>query len=661
MPTPARVGLPGVLASAVLLLLALTAVPAQADDPSGEATDTSSGTEVDTDYGRMMLVLDSSGSMAEKAGGSTKIDQARQALATVIDALPEEAYVGLRVFGSEVFAAKDPGACQDTRVVVEPGTDNRAEMEQAVASYKPYGETPIPAALRAAAADIGGEGKRSIVLVSDGESTCSPDPCQVAADIAADGVDVQIDVVGMSVSGKAREQLQCVAEKGGGTYYDAADAAEMESTMTRISERAMQPYAATGDPVTGTENISEAPVLTEGTYADTMPVTSAKRFYLLDRTIPGSTLRVGLTAQPYADQSLDLTLSTGAGAECGSSTAENDAYEDNNRNRLLHGAVLSSEAAYQDECFTSDQLVLTLEVTDGRSKGDTPLEIVVGEEPPLASYDGLPPAAEHEDVLWDNVPNEQDPVDTGFGSSFADAVELEDNAYRRTIVPGEIQLFRVPLDWGQRLQTEVRLHAAPKLADVVAPDSDLRVELYDPYRADADLTSVSDVSGDSISNTTNLYGIDDESRIGATTAPVRYLNRETYLADVRAADTSGDYYVAVQLSDEATRTTYELTYDLIVSRPGTAGEGAPDYAEEGLATPVPSPSASPTEEPTEDPAAPTEEPSASAEAGEPATATDEPGPSTVKLVAAGSLGTLGVAALLGAGVLLLLRSRRRSH
>lgn len=41
------------------------------------------------DTGAMMLVLDASGSMAEKvSGGGTKIDAARSALDTVIDRLP---------------------------------------------------------------------------------------------------------------------------------------------------------------------------------------------------------------------------------------------------------------------------------------------------------------------------------------------------------------------------------------------------------------------------------------------------------------------------------------------------------------------------------------------------------------------------------------------
>jgi len=95
--------------------------------------ETPNETEVD---GRLMLVLDSSGSMKEPvSGGGTKIDAAKKALKEVAAELPDDAEVGMRVFGAKVFSAKDKGACTDTQNVV-----------------------PV--------------GKRTILLLSDGEPTC---------------------------------------------------------------------------------------------------------------------------------------------------------------------------------------------------------------------------------------------------------------------------------------------------------------------------------------------------------------------------------------------------------------------------------------------------------------------------------------------------------
>ncbi len=167
------------------VLLALTSVPAflvQAfavqDQPTTTAPETST-----------MLVLDSSGSMAEPAGGgATKIQAAKQALRDVVAALPDDAVVGMRVFGAEVFDRDQPGACTDSQQVVAPGTDNRDALLREVERYRPFGETPIGFALRQAAQDLDPDTARSIVLVSDGVATCDPDPCEVAKELSAQGV-----------------------------------------------------------------------------------------------------------------------------------------------------------------------------------------------------------------------------------------------------------------------------------------------------------------------------------------------------------------------------------------------------------------------------------------------------------------------------------------
>lgn len=76
--------------------------------------------------GKLVLVLNSSGSMAQRIGGDSKISIAKHALNTVVDHLPTGAQVGLRVYGATVLKRSDTGACTDSQVVVPIGTDNRA-------------------------------------------------------------------------------------------------------------------------------------------------------------------------------------------------------------------------------------------------------------------------------------------------------------------------------------------------------------------------------------------------------------------------------------------------------------------------------------------------------------------------------------------------------
>lgn len=164
------------------------------------------------------VVLDASGSMASEDGtGTPTIDAARKSLTSLVDSLPTDAKVGMRVLGATVNTDPMPAeACDDTQRVVDIASGNRAQLISAIGKYSPNGWTPIPKALEQVGTDRGGSGKRSNVLVSDGESPCG-DPCPTAESLAFTGVDLTIDVVGLSVDETTRQQLQCVADKG--KYY----------------------------------------------------------------------------------------------------------------------------------------------------------------------------------------------------------------------------------------------------------------------------------------------------------------------------------------------------------------------------------------------------------------------------------------------------------
>jgi len=95
--------------------------------------------------------------------------------------------------------------------------------------WRARGRTPIGASLLATPDDLGSaEGRRSVVLVSDGGDNCAPpDPCKAAAQVAKQGVDLSISVVGLQVNERVRKQLECIARAGGGSYVDVQDAGKL--------------------------------------------------------------------------------------------------------------------------------------------------------------------------------------------------------------------------------------------------------------------------------------------------------------------------------------------------------------------------------------------------------------------------------------------------
>ena len=179
------------------------------------------------------IVLDASHSMTEAVPGGTKIEVARQAIKQLLDVLPSAYQVALRVYGHSVPQSDRARSCQDSELLwpLRPLTqENRAAIAQRLTLVQPKGLTPIAFVLEQAVNDfVGLQGKKVIVLVSDGEETCGGDPLAMANYITALGIGLKVYVVGFDVA--SREQLEGIALRAGGAYYDARNAIELGQAL----------------------------------------------------------------------------------------------------------------------------------------------------------------------------------------------------------------------------------------------------------------------------------------------------------------------------------------------------------------------------------------------------------------------------------------------
>ena len=102
--------------------------------------------------------------------------------------------------------------------------------------YRTIEVTPIAGALdRSAAAFAGVKGDHNmVVLVTDGAEECQGDPCASARRLSAEGLDVQINVVGFNLGPREREAVDCVTREGHGHYYDARDQVELVAALTEV-------------------------------------------------------------------------------------------------------------------------------------------------------------------------------------------------------------------------------------------------------------------------------------------------------------------------------------------------------------------------------------------------------------------------------------------
>ncbi|MEE1762780.1 VWA domain-containing protein [Streptomyces sp. NPDC014892] len=286
------------LAAGVFALLA--ALTAGIAVPSTAVADETTATAP-----KVNLLLDVSGSMrAKDIDGQSRMAAAKQAFNEVLDATPEEVQLGIRTLGANYPGDDRKTGCKDTAQLYPVGPLDRTEAKTAVATLAPTGWTPIGPALLKAADDLeGGEGTKRIVLISDGEDTCAPlDPCEVAREIAAKGIGLTIDTLGLVPNAKMRLQLSCIAEATGGTYTSIEHRDELTDRVNQLVDRAADPVVVP-KAVEGAEACAQAPTLTSGLYTDREEF-GKERWYRVD-VKPGQELRASVSVAADRDVNPD--------------------------------------------------------------------------------------------------------------------------------------------------------------------------------------------------------------------------------------------------------------------------------------------------------------------------------------------------------------------
>ncbi len=188
-----------------------------------------------------------------QVGGTAKIETAKATLTKLVREASPDARIGLMTYGT---TSKE--SCTDVALLNPVGAP-RADVERSISDLTPLGKTPIDLSLTmgidALAKTEPADVQKALVLVSDGIETCDGDPCSVADLAMSAGVAMKVHVVGFNVDAQARSQLECIADAGGGRYFDAANPAGFQEAMASViqvaqAEPAAEPKAEPAGPTT---------------------------------------------------------------------------------------------------------------------------------------------------------------------------------------------------------------------------------------------------------------------------------------------------------------------------------------------------------------------------------------------------------------------------
>jgi hypothetical protein len=188
--------------------------------------------------GAVELILDASGSMWQRLDGKFRIDIAKEVLIEAVEKyIPSGTPTVIRVFGH-----REPNACRtDLEMSLRPLDPAVAAKLIRAIEPQSLARTPIAASIASIESDLGkAEGRKTVVLVTDGEETCDGKPEAVIEKLGSKGFDISLNIVGFAIGDEELEgQFADWAELGGGRYFSAGD---QEGLSTAIASALQVPY-----------------------------------------------------------------------------------------------------------------------------------------------------------------------------------------------------------------------------------------------------------------------------------------------------------------------------------------------------------------------------------------------------------------------------------
>ncbi|MGV8839930.1 MAG: hypothetical protein ACWA6X_06455 [Bauldia sp.] len=181
----------------------------------------------------VMMLFDGSRSSSVAIGGTSKLNLARNAFGAVLGGAPADFRVGVAVYGT----IADSCSAASHRVIASPGT--AAQAIAAAAEISPIGRGPLAeGAVTAAAAFADPDAPATLIIVTDNEDNCAPDPCAVIAALHERMPNLVISVLGLGVPNDEASALACFAEITGGVFLRANDAAGFRANLAGVLEAA---------------------------------------------------------------------------------------------------------------------------------------------------------------------------------------------------------------------------------------------------------------------------------------------------------------------------------------------------------------------------------------------------------------------------------------
>ncbi|MFE6334671.1 hypothetical protein ACFVOK_15865 [Streptomyces sp. NPDC057798] len=331
-----------------------------------------------------------------------------------------------------------------------------------------------------------------------------------------------------------------------------------------VAAPAPTPYGFSPDATTvpGVASTADAARLEPGrAYRSSLPV-STDVYYRLD--LDGtSTAYVSATAVPPAD----ATVSASDGlrvsvqdADGGSCSFETETFGGGSSPRPLTAVAMRERSGDRTRCAEAGTYYVVVERVGTPAVGDVAwdLELAAFAEPPLE--EAAPTDAPESGDPGSPAPLTGEAVRRDGGAGFTSAVSLGQGVWRSDLQPGGTVFYRVPVDWGERLDATAELAGSGEGSRVVV--GALELSVHNPVRAPLDDASLN-------------YNGSQRSASLDPLPPAAYENRFGNGDRVTGMRFGGSYYLVVHLSAQVAERfgdgPFALTLRVRVEGPARSG------------------------------------------------------------------------------------------
>ncbi|MCA1056994.1 VWA domain-containing protein [Rossellomorea aquimaris] len=194
----------------------------------------------------VVILIDSSGSMAAEVSGGQKMELAKEAVGKFAAGFPDDATISLRVYGHKGTGSDEDKnlSCSSDELIYEPDTYDQSSFDKALTQFKPSGWTPLGSSLKSAYEDLkqkaGDDTENIVYVVSDGVETCDGNPVEEAGKLADSDLKATVNIIGFDVYDEGQQQLKSAAEAGNGKYATVNSKDELENSLQELLDNAVE-------------------------------------------------------------------------------------------------------------------------------------------------------------------------------------------------------------------------------------------------------------------------------------------------------------------------------------------------------------------------------------------------------------------------------------